>query len=170
MSAGPADLRYKVLGQGPRTSKYRKQSGRRSELRQQPRATLLERAIHLIGNRSLASPIPRLYAAFLNQSHLKLVIEYTPFGSLWDRLSDTSHVASDTRVLSETEIEWWISQAVVALTWLHGQGYIHRSANMTLGTGRRSCHQGRQAAQPAHISRRSAQAVRLWIRSSFGAS
>ena len=49
-------------------------------------------------------------------------MDYAEGGTLWDVLESSPH---DGRIL-ETDLQWWIPQAVSAIHWCHSQGFTHR--------------------------------------------
>jgi len=49
-------------------------------------------------------------------------MDYAEGGTLWDVLESSPY---DGRIL-ETDLQWWIPQAVNAIHWCHSQGFAHR--------------------------------------------
>nr|XP_019043539.1 AGC/DMPK protein kinase [Kwoniella bestiolae CBS 10118]OCF22469.1 AGC/DMPK protein kinase [Kwoniella bestiolae CBS 10118] len=86
----------------------------------------LERHIHILAHSCAAAPIPKLFVAFQSQDSVSLVTSYAACGSLWDRLCSLSDEEDQAGHMSASEIQWWSPQMIVAIQWLHDQGYVHR--------------------------------------------
>ncbi|KDQ08982.1 hypothetical protein BOTBODRAFT_191434 [Botryobasidium botryosum FD-172 SS1] len=80
-----------------------------------------ERELLLRARRSSSPWAPHLFCAFQTQSTLDLVMQYAEGGTLWDVLES----ATDARV-RESDLKWWMAQAVCAIDWCHKQGFAHR--------------------------------------------
>ena len=93
---------------------------------------LIEKHIHLCAKINQDSPVPRLFAAFQTREHYYLVMTFAEHGSLWDRMGmfqsqSKPHTAvRGGATMPAMELQWWTSQMVAALKWLHSQGFAHR--------------------------------------------
>lgn len=85
----------------------------------------LERHIHIIARRSKSSWAPYAVAAFQDDRELHLVIEYAPYGTLWDVMWNRKDRQAGN--MSDDEIRWWAAQMAMPIQWLHMQGFLHRS-------------------------------------------
>lgn len=85
----------------------------------------LERRIHLVARETATPYAPYIIAAFQDDRELHLLIEYAPYGSLWDAMWNRPNQQAGN--MHQKEIKWWAAQMALGIQWLHGQGYIHRS-------------------------------------------
>lgn len=81
----------------------------------------LERRLHIAAD----SYAPGLLAAFHTPSHVHLVVEYAPCGSLWDLMTGNASEARPSRT-PEGPLRWWTNQMILAIDWVHRQGFVHR--------------------------------------------
>ncbi len=82
-------------------------------------AFFMEERDALVDSR-LSEWITRLYAAFQDEEHLYLVMEYASGGSLRSLMNNRE------TLLTEEEARFYIAELVVALEQLHHLGYVHR--------------------------------------------
>ncbi|KAJ1963643.1 hypothetical protein IWQ62_003154 [Dispira parvispora] len=64
---------------------------------------------------------PSIHAAFQDERHLYLVMEYVPGGDLFSLLD-----RSQNAVLSEADARFYIAEIILAINHLHKMGYAHR--------------------------------------------
>ncbi|KAJ1657816.1 hypothetical protein IWQ61_002844 [Dispira simplex] len=64
---------------------------------------------------------PTIHAAFQDERHLYLVMEYVPGGDLFSLLD-----RSQNAVLSEADARFYIAEIILAINHLHKMGYAHR--------------------------------------------
>ncbi|KAI0053994.1 kinase-like protein [Auriscalpium vulgare] len=81
----------------------------------------LERDLLLRARLAVSPFAPHLLCAFQTPTHLNLVMEYAPGGTLWDVLS-----SAPLEYIPEDDLRWWAPQAAAALSWCHAQGIAHR--------------------------------------------
>ena len=89
----------------------------------------VERHLHLLAALSSDTThyIPILFAAFHTANAIYLVMEYSNFGTLWDRMCGVSgSPPAVTTTLPEAELKWWAPQMVEAISWVHNAGFAHR--------------------------------------------
>lgn len=82
----------------------------------------IERDILLLSKRQDSLWVPHLLCAYQTPSHLCLVMDYAEGGTLWDVLESSPLNGR----ISESDILWWVPQAVHAIHWCHSQGFAHR--------------------------------------------
>ncbi|WWC65836.1 uncharacterized protein I303_108458 [Kwoniella dejecticola CBS 10117] len=85
----------------------------------------IERHMHIIGHSS-QGPVPRLIAAFQSDQTISLITTYAECGSLWDRLCCLSTDGTVAGQMTETELSHWSPQMILAIQWVHDQGFAHR--------------------------------------------
>lgn len=84
----------------------------------------VERKIHIMARKVESRFIPYAVAAFQDEKEVHMVIEYAPYGTLWDVMWNRKDRQAGK--LDEEEIRWWAAQMALPIQWLHDQGYLHR--------------------------------------------
>ncbi|KAH7106333.1 kinase-like domain-containing protein [Auriculariales sp. MPI-PUGE-AT-0066] len=82
----------------------------------------VERDILLLARSRNTEWVPHLLCAFQSSEKLSLVMTYADSGSLWDIVESLA----DGACLPESDLLWWMPQAVCGIEWCHSQGFAHR--------------------------------------------
>lgn len=109
-----------------------------------------ERDILLLARQTDAHFVPHLIAAYQSTSSLYLLMEYGSGGTLWDVLESSAPELG----ISETDLKWWIPQAVSAISWCHDQGFCHRYVLTTYVTSISSNHRSKETSNLIILSLR----------------
>ncbi|KZT52291.1 kinase-like protein [Calocera cornea HHB12733] len=81
---------------------------------------LTERIVHSLASTSRTPWAPHLIASYQTPLDLYMLTDYVEGGTLADLLEYAQGG------IAESEVQWWLPQAVAAIAWLHEQGFAHR--------------------------------------------